>query len=118
MIKEKFKEKFKENSKNNPVKKTVKKLLKPDSLSNIEKALLSLKMIELEKENYIIKQRKYQTGKPNLYLWNLTSSKYGSSVFQTESPNILWVDFRAHPEQESNKFYLIYDEGAWTVQKA
>lgn len=99
-------------------KSKIKPVMHPDSLSNIEKALLSLKMIEIEQEKYIIKQRKYQTGKPNLYLWNLTGSKYGSSVFQTESSNILWVDFRAHPEQKSNKFYLIYDEGAWTVQKS
>lgn len=113
---------IKEKSKIKPVRKTVKKTMQPDSLSNIEKALLSLKMIEIEQEKYIVKQRKYQTGKPNLYLWNLTGSKYGSSVFQTESSNILWVDFRAHPEHDLRKFYLIYDLdqglGAWTVQKS
>ncbi len=103
---------IKEKSKIKPVR------LASDSLSCIEKALLRLNMIEIEQEKYIVKQRKYQTGKPNLYLWNLTASKYGSSVFQTESSNILWVDFRAHPEHDLRKFYLIYDEGAWTVQKS
>ena len=75
--------------------------------TNIETSFLKSKKIKVKGCDYLIRERKKITlNKPPLFIWNLTECCYGSSLFKTKKPNILFFDIEDKSKGEKIGYHL------------